>query len=108
MMLMTILYGDGPSATPATTNNETVLNSANSKAGDYIFGIHDTLTNIAPIIDMTLGRSGSHSSDEEKENHQGVTSDLELVAATGRDKAGSLAVIHRSIQPVVIGRFEFS
>jgi cleavage and polyadenylation specificity factor subunit 1 len=101
------LYGDGPTATPAATNNQTASDSANSKLGDYIFGIHDSLINIAPIIDMTLGKSGSYSSDEEKTNHQGVTSDLELVAATGRDKAGSLAVIHKNIQPKVIGRFEF-
>lgn len=101
------LYGDGPSVTQTITNDENALNSASSKAGDYVFGIHDSLINIAPIIDMTLGKSDSYSSDEEKANFQGVTSDLELVAATGRDKAGSLAVIHRNIQPKVIGRFEF-
>lgn len=101
------LYGDGPTATPAATSSQTASDSANSKLGDYIFGIHDSLINIAPIIDMTLGKSGAYSSDEEKISHQGVTSDLELVAATGRDKAGSLAVIHKNIQPNVIGRFEF-
>lgn len=101
------LYGDGPSAAQTTTNNANALDSANSKAGDYIFGIHDSLINIAPIIDMTLGKSGSYSSDEERVTFSGVTSDLELVAAIGRDKAGSLAIIHRNIQPKVIGRFEF-
>jgi cleavage and polyadenylation specificity factor subunit 1 len=101
------LYGDGPSVTQATSDDASALDAANSKAGDYVFGIHDTLINIAPIIDMTLGKSGSYSSDEEKTNYQGVTSDLELVLATGGDKAGSLAVIHKNIQPKVIGRFEF-
>jgi cleavage and polyadenylation specificity factor subunit 1 len=101
------LYGDGPSATQAATNSASTLDSANSKAGDYVFGIHDSLLNVAPIIDLTFGESGSYSSDEEKANYQGVTSDLELVAATGKDKSGSLAIIHRNIQPKVIGRFEF-
>ena len=101
------LYGDGPPVMQTTTNDVKTLDPANSKAGDYIFGIHDSLINIAPIIDMTLGKSGSYSSEEEKVAYNGVTSDLELVTATGRGRAGSIAVIHRNIQPKVIGRFEF-
>jgi cleavage and polyadenylation specificity factor subunit 1 len=102
------LYGDGPSVTQAAaTNGVDKLDSTNSKAGDYVFRIHDTLESIAPIIDMTFGKPGPYPTSEDMTNASGVTSDLELVAATGRDKAGSLAVIHRNIQPKVIGRFEF-
>jgi cleavage and polyadenylation specificity factor subunit 1 len=101
------LYGDGPSGTQTTTNGANATDAANSKAGDYVFGINDSLVNIAPIIDMTCGESGPYSTSEEVESYQGVTSDLELVAATGKDKSGSLAIIHQNIQPKVIGRFEF-
>jgi cleavage and polyadenylation specificity factor subunit 1 len=36
-----------------------------------------------------------------------VASDLSLVCAIGRGNSGSIAIINRSIQPSVIGRFEF-
>ena len=98
------LYGDGPSTKKTATNG---TNTANSKAGDYSFQIHDSLVNIAPMIDMTFGNSAFYQTSEEKANAEGVTSDLELVGIAGRDKAGALAVIHRNIQPKVIGRFDF-
>jgi cleavage and polyadenylation specificity factor subunit 1 len=59
------------------------------------------------MTDMTFGNSAFYQTAEEKANAEGVTSDLELVGIAGRDKAGSLAVIHRNIQPKGIGRFEF-
>ena len=99
------LYGDGPSTKKATTNGAS--SAANTKAEDYSFQIHDFLVNIAPMTDMTFGNSTFYQTSEEKTNAEGVTSDLELVGIAGRDKAGSLAVIHRNIQPKVIGRFEF-
>jgi cleavage and polyadenylation specificity factor subunit 1 len=98
------LYGEG-SSTKKVTNGTS--NTANTKAGDYNFKIHDSLVNIAPMIDMTFGNSAFYQTSEEKANAEGVTSDLELVGIAGRDKAGCLAVIHRNIQPKVIGRFEF-
>jgi cleavage and polyadenylation specificity factor subunit 1 len=98
------LYGDGPSTKKTTTNG---TNTANTKAGDYSFQIHDSLVNIAPMIDMTFGNSAFYQNSEEKANAEGVTSDLGLVGIAGRDKAGALAVMHRNIQPKVIGRFEF-
>ncbi|KAE8451071.1 hypothetical protein EG329_004743 [Mollisiaceae sp. DMI_Dod_QoI] len=101
------LYGEGPSVTVATTNGTAQADAANSKAGDYSFQVHDRLMNIAPIIDMTFGKCGAYQDEEEKLNSDGVTGDLELVAAVGKQKGGSLAVIHRKIQPKVIGRFEF-
>jgi cleavage and polyadenylation specificity factor subunit 1 len=100
------LYGD-TSAVQVATNGDAKTDSTNSKTGDYVFRIHDSLTSIAPILGVTLGSSAFDPNTEERANSEGVTSDLELVAATGKDKAGSLAVIHRNIQPNVIGRFEF-
>jgi cleavage and polyadenylation specificity factor subunit 1 len=101
------LYGDGPSITPAASNGAAQSDSSNTKAGDYIFSMHDSLINIAPIVDVTFGSSNIYANSEEKSNFEGVTSDLELVAAVGKDKAGSMAIIQRNVQPKVIGRFEF-
>lgn len=99
------LYGDGPSTRKAAANGAS--SAENSKTGDFNFQIHDSLVNIAPMTDMTFGNSAFYRTIEEKANAEGVTSDLELVGIAGRDKAGSLAVIHKNIQPKIIGRFEF-
>ncbi|KAF8865332.1 hypothetical protein BDZ45DRAFT_612500 [Acephala macrosclerotiorum] len=101
------LYGDGPSTAVTATNGAGQVDATNSKAGDYNFQIHDRLINIAPIIGTTFGKCGAFRDEEEKVNSEGVIGDLELVAAVGKQKGGSLAVIHRKIQPKVIGRFEF-
>jgi cleavage and polyadenylation specificity factor subunit 1 len=101
------LYGDGPSTTQATSNGASKPDSTNTKAGDYSFSIHDSLTNIGPIMDVTFGRYDIFADEMEKSNFEGVQSDLELAAVVGKDKAGAVAVIHRNIQPKVIGRFEF-
>jgi len=100
------LYGEGPTKTQAV-NNGAQSGSANTKLGDYVFSIHDSLINIAPIIDVTLGKSYFNTDSEYYINSEGVVSDLEIVAAVGKERGGSLAVIHRNIQPAVIGRFEF-
>jgi cleavage and polyadenylation specificity factor subunit 1 len=100
------LYGDAPS-TPKETAVNGMSRTVNIREGDYIFQIHDSLVNIAPMTDMTFGRSSFYQTSEDKANAEGVKSDLELVGIAGRDRAGSLAIIHRNIQPKVIGRFEF-
>lgn len=99
------LYGDAPAPVRAATNGG--VRSDSSAKGDYVFHINDSLTSIAPILETTLGSSAYFFSEAEKLNVAGVTSDLELVAAVGKEKAGALAVIHRNIQPKVIGKFEF-
>jgi cleavage and polyadenylation specificity factor subunit 1 len=101
------LYGDGPSTTQAASNGASKPDPSNTKAGDYIFSIHDSLVNIGPIMDVTFGSSKVYADEEEKSNLDGVASDLELAAAVGKDKAGAVAIIHRNIQPKVIGKFEF-
>ncbi|CAG8956883.1 hypothetical protein HYFRA_00012338 [Hymenoscyphus fraxineus] len=99
------LYGGAPATTQAAANP---AEATSSKAGDYVFQIHDSLVNIAPIIDVVLGSSAPYQTDEEKRTSEDVRSDLQLVAATGKNRGGSLAIIHRSIQPKVIGKFEFA
>ena len=99
------LYGDALSTKKTTTNGTT--NLANSKTGDYKFELHDSLINIAPMIDVTFSNSAFYQTSEEKANTEGVTSDLQLVGIAGRDRAGALAIVHRNIQPQIIGRFGF-
>jgi cleavage and polyadenylation specificity factor subunit 1 len=100
------LYGDGDAAVEKPNNSLARIDSTNSKSGDYSFRIHDTLPNFAPLNDITLSKPYCPSEDE-SETSGGITSDLELVAATGHRKSGALAVLKREIEPKVIGRFDF-
>ncbi|ROW14736.1 hypothetical protein VPNG_03729 [Cytospora leucostoma] len=95
------LYADTPAVTHATNG------TAALKGGELVFQIHDRLTSIAPIQDLTYGNAASYKDAEEEENSKGVRGDLQLVAAVGTGKAGSLAILNREIQPKVVGRFEF-
>ncbi|KAH8679910.1 CPSF A subunit region-domain-containing protein [Tricladium varicosporioides] len=96
------LYGEATATTKAVA-----APSTSTKAGDYVFQIHDSLLNIAPIVGTVLGKTEHYLEDEEKENMEGVRSNLEMVSAVGIDNAGSLAIINKNIQPKVIGKFEF-
>ena len=95
------LYADTPAVVQATNG------TAASKGGELVFRVHDRLTSIAPIQDITYGKAASYEDAEEEENSKGVRGDLQLVAAVGTGKAGSLAIMNREIQPKIIGRFEF-
>ncbi|KAF3764616.1 hypothetical protein M406DRAFT_278172 [Cryphonectria parasitica EP155] len=95
------LYADTTTATQASSG------AAAAKAGELVFRIHDTLTNIAPIQDITYGKPPAEADVKVQQNLLGVQSDLQLVAAVGVGKAGSLAIMNREIQPKVIGRFDF-
>ncbi|KAG5933672.1 Protein cft1, partial [Claviceps sorghi] len=97
------LYGnDSGEAKPAHA-----ANGAPNKTGDAIFRIHDVLLNIGPIQDMTCGQPAFAPGSEEETLSKGVTAELELACAVGRDSAGSVAILNRQIQPKVIGRFDF-
>ena len=100
------LYGASSITTPAIVNGGNKLISANSKVGDYVFRIQDSLLNIAPSVDLALGKPAVPLNDNG--DYEGVQSDLQLVSAVGRDKASSLAIIHQKIQPKVVGCFDFS
>ncbi len=100
------LYGEAPSIAKTVANGNSNSEFANSKVGDYIFQQHDSMINIAPITDMTLGKSHI-AQDDENPNVKGVTSDLDLVTASGRGRGGALAILQRNLLPKVIGRFDF-
>lgn len=95
------LYADTAAVTQAANG------TAAAKGGELAFRIHDKLTSIAPIRDITYGKASFPSDEEEEQNLSGVRSNLQLVAAVGTGRAGSLAIMNREIQPKVVGRFEF-
>lgn len=91
----------------ADTTTQAAKGAAAAKGGELVFRIHDRLTSIAPIQDITYGKAFISAALEEEQALAGVRSDLQLVAAVGTGKAGSLAVLNREIQPKVVGRFDF-
>lgn len=91
----------------ADTTTQAAKGAAAAKGSELVFRIHDRLTSIAPIQDITYGKTLFSSDAEEEQSLAGVRSDLQLVAAVGTAKAGSLAIMNREIQPKVIGRFDF-
>jgi cleavage and polyadenylation specificity factor subunit 1 len=95
------LYGDEPAAI------QPVASSANSRTGELNFRVHDQLLSIAPIRAITYGKPPAMADRKEAEMFSEVRSELQLVAAVGRERASSLAIMNREIQPKVIGRFEF-
>ncbi len=98
------LYGDGPSAAQPSDASS----SAGKPGGELSFRLHDRLISIAPIRDMTFGKpaltgeAAKHSSSGAK-----TRSDLSLVCAVGRGRAGALALVNREINPQPIGVFDF-
>ncbi|KAI5780740.1 CPSF A subunit region-domain-containing protein [Peziza echinospora] len=74
-------------------------------SGDYIFQIHDRLTNLGPLRDVTLGVPSF--SEEGAVRHKGVISDLELVSTSGSGEEGGISIFRKRIIPNVIGRFDF-
>ncbi|CAN8101264.1 unnamed protein product [Discula destructiva] len=93
------IYAD--TSVPATNG------AAAAKGSELVFRIHDRLTSIAPIHNITFGKTSAFADTEEAQNHAGIQSELQLVAAVGTGKAGSLAFMNREIQPQVVGRFDF-
>jgi cleavage and polyadenylation specificity factor subunit 1 len=100
------LYGDGDATLQKQSSFLARIDSTNTKSNDYFFRIHDSLPNFAPLKDITLSKPYRPSEDE-REISGGITSDLELVSATGHGKSGALTVLKREIEPKVIGRFDF-
>ncbi|KAK4218291.1 protein cft1 [Rhypophila decipiens] len=96
------LYGED---TPA--KQQLVTTSGVANGGDLTFRVHDRLISIAPIHRITYGQPDWVADSEEARNSDGVSSDLQLVCAVGRGKAGSLAVMNVEMQPKVIGKFDF-
>ncbi|ERS96867.1 hypothetical protein HMPREF1624_07076 [Sporothrix schenckii ATCC 58251] len=98
------LYGDGPS----TIQLSSAQGGSGKGSGDLSFRIHDRLISISPIRDMTFGTPPSSGEAGKSINEKKIRSDLSLVCAVGRGKAGALALLNREINPEPIGVFDFS
>jgi cleavage and polyadenylation specificity factor subunit 1 len=98
------LYGDGPS----TIQLSSTSNGGSGKgSSDLSFRVHDRLISIAPIRDMTFGTPPSLGEASKLDPEKKIRSDLSLVCAVGRGRAGALALLNREINPEPIGIFDF-
>jgi len=99
------LYGGSDDKKTTSTTNSRSYNKSQAGPGEYIFQVHDRLTNFGPLRDVTLGRPAF--SEEGATRHKGVISDLELVSTSGSGHEGGLTIFRKRIIPNVIGRFDF-
>lgn len=98
------LYGDGPSTIHLSN---TPGGGSGKSSGDLSFRVHDRLISIAPIRDMTFGTPPLLGEAGKLDLEQKIRSDLNLVCAVGRGRAGALALLNREINPEPIGIFDF-
>ncbi|KAI9367816.1 CPSF A subunit region-domain-containing protein [Aspergillus egyptiacus] len=89
------LYSSAPD-TAAVNRQNLPINS--SVVGSGNLQIHDKLFSPGPIRDIVLGKSSAASSKSNR-GSEVMASELELVAAQGSDKGGSLVVMTREIDP---------
>ena len=79
-----------------------------SADGDYVFRIHDFLTNLAPLSDIALGRpSLIPQTNKSMLGLEDTCIDMDLVSPSGRGRAGGVTVMNREINPKVVDRFDF-
>ena len=99
------LYGDGPSILQLNTSTS---GSTGKSSGELSFRVHDRLVSIAPIRDMTFGKPPlTGEATKHGGSGRNTCSDLSLVCAVGRGRAGALALLNREISPEPIGVFDF-
>lgn len=103
------LYGDGPSTLQLSSTSGGGGGGGSAKnSGDLSFRVHDRLISIAPIRDLTFGTPPSSGEAGKSDSERKIRSDLSLVCAVGRGRAGALALLNREINPEPIGVFDFS
>ncbi|KAL4883616.1 CPSF A subunit region-domain-containing protein [Aspergillus karnatakaensis] len=92
------LYSSALDAT-ATSRQPTSTNSSTVGLGNL--RVHDRLFSPGPIKDIVIGKNSTASSRSEQDAEY-IPSKLELVAAQGSDRGGSLVVMNRDISPRLI------
>ncbi len=85
----------------------TAIPSKPSADGDYVFRIHDFMSNLAPLSEIALGRPGFLQGGKDARTLGGVSADLELVSISGHGRAGGVTILNREINPKMVGRFDF-
>ena len=78
--------------------NESPSSSKQDK--DFLFRIHDKLTNLAPMKDLKVGKK-SKTTDGQSYSSSRNLNDPELLATCGSGKAGAIAILQRDIEPIV-------
>lgn len=71
------------------------------RAVNFRFSLLDTMLNIGPIVDMTVGESLDPASVSSRDL-RGLGQSLELVTASGLDKNGALCVLQSGIRPNIV------
>ena len=94
------LYAGDDSAPHDRKGSSLASASAATKAtsNNYTFRVHDRITSLAPINDVTFGAS--------VESMDAVNNDenrLEMILAVGQGRAGSLAILKRELEPLMVG-----
>lgn len=80
--------------------------SSTSTVDEYIFRIHDTLQNLAPMRDIAFGRPRQSRAEAIKPS-QRSSSGLELLVSSGRGRAGALSTMKRELVPQNTGQLDF-
>ncbi|KAJ9669033.1 mRNA cleavage and polyadenylation factor subunit [Coniosporium apollinis] len=81
-----------------------------SAPSNYIFRVHDTLQNLAPLRDITFGQPLPSLKRETSKGGKAPQKpeNLELVAATGRGRDGGVSVLRHEITPELIRSSAFA
>ena len=87
------LYADNKPDDPAQEKLSTTTATENV---DYFFRVHDTLTNIAPMTDVTLRPSVRNPSNPI--SHHDAGRSMCIVTSSGRGRAGGLSILQRDIR----------
>jgi cleavage and polyadenylation specificity factor subunit 1 len=86
------LYSSAPDTTTNSRQNQAINSSS---AGLENLQVHDRLFSPGPIRGIVMGKNSAVITESK-------VSDLELVAAQGSDRGGSLVVMNREIDPLVL------
>ena len=73
---------------------------ATGMADEFVFRVHDTLMNLAPLRDLAFVRSNSDELIPDTEAFRRV----DLIVATGRGSAGGLSKLGRKVEPIVLSQ----
>ncbi|MCJ1285002.1 mRNA cleavage and polyadenylation factor subunit [Xylographa opegraphella] len=86
------------SAQPTSSPTDTEID-------EYVFRIHDSLINLAPLGNLRV-LDGQSSIFTERSSQEHVPNKLELVAAMGHGKSGKLTKLRMGVSPQVKHRFD--
>ncbi|KAK4894639.1 hypothetical protein LTR28_002025, partial [Elasticomyces elasticus] len=98
------LYGRAAAPAKAAVASPTTGTTPDS----YVFRVHDVLPSLGPMRSVCFGAPTTTSAEEGQEGREDVRAPLELVAAVGRGRASSLAVLNREISPRVLHTSDMS